>query len=219
MTAHLVNGDTFTALTVGDPAGATLNVERTDDGHLSAWIAPPGGSDGHSVVIDEADSISLSAYLTVGFLAPDLAAQLEAANAMCDELRERDEKLTAVAEAGADVVSAWLDGGKDIGACEGRLREAVDALPNMQEPCDVCAGRGCPDCQEPNPRTWSAVPQPDVKAVRGTASGRVWVRSDYTKAPSAWWMGEPGVGMPRTWSELLAAEGTVTEVTDAAVNV
>lgn len=64
MTAHLAHGDTFTALTVADSAGATLNVERTDDGRLSAWIAPPGGNHGYSVVIDEADAVSLSAYLT-----------------------------------------------------------------------------------------------------------------------------------------------------------
>ncbi len=66
MTARLVHGDTFTALTVTDPAGASLNVERTDDGRLSAWIAPPGGNDGPSVVIDEADAIGLAAYLTGG---------------------------------------------------------------------------------------------------------------------------------------------------------
>ncbi len=66
MTSHLVHDDTFTARTGADKAGATLNVERTDDGRLSAWIAPPGGNDGPSVVIDEADAIGLSAYLTAG---------------------------------------------------------------------------------------------------------------------------------------------------------
>ncbi|WP_433460728.1 hypothetical protein [Micromonospora sp. CA-248212] len=63
MTAHLVRDDTFTALTVTDPSGATLNVERTDDGRLSGWIAPPGSNDGPSVQLDEADAISLSAFV------------------------------------------------------------------------------------------------------------------------------------------------------------
>lgn len=73
MTAHLVNGEAFTALTVTDTTGATLNVERTDDGNLSAWIAPPNDNDGHSVRLSEADLIGLVAYLsadTSGALVP-----------------------------------------------------------------------------------------------------------------------------------------------------
>ncbi|MFI2663216.1 hypothetical protein [Micromonospora carbonacea] len=73
MTSHLVSGDAFTALTIADKAGSTLNVERTDDGQLSAWIAPPGGNDGHSVVLDDADTARLVAFL--GGEVAEVAAQ------------------------------------------------------------------------------------------------------------------------------------------------
>lgn len=66
MSSHIMHGDDFTALTVTDTAGAILTVERTDAGDLSAWIAPPGGNDGHSVRLDEADAISLAAYVSAG---------------------------------------------------------------------------------------------------------------------------------------------------------
>ena len=66
MTAHLFRGDDFTALTISDQSGATLNVERTDDGTLSAWIAPPGGNDGHSVSLDGPDLTALVAYVSAG---------------------------------------------------------------------------------------------------------------------------------------------------------
>jgi hypothetical protein len=64
VTARVFHGDGFTALTVTDASGACLNVERTDDGNLSAWIAPPGGNDGHSVRLDAADVIALTAYVS-----------------------------------------------------------------------------------------------------------------------------------------------------------
>lgn len=144
MTARLSHGDDFTALTVTDSAGATLTVERTDAGHLSAWIAPPGGSDGHSVVIGEADAICLSAYLTGR---DDLASRLEAYQAMCDELRERNEKLTALANAAAEWRAQFSKPDLIKFPRRAALIAAVDALPNMQEPCGICSGFGCPDCR------------------------------------------------------------------------
>ena len=75
MTAHTVTGDDFTALTVTDDRGATLNVERTDDGRMSAWIAPPGGNDGCSVRLDFPDAVSVAAYLSAGVRSWSLPAE------------------------------------------------------------------------------------------------------------------------------------------------
>lgn len=66
-------------------------------------------------------------------------------------------------------------------------------------------------------RVWSAPTEPDVANVRDR-HGRVWVRSEYQKAPNMWWRGEPGAGIPHTWHELLADYGPLTEVVAAAVN-
>ncbi|MFG1846713.1 hypothetical protein [Micromonospora carbonacea] len=85
MTAHLVNGDTFTALTIADKAGATLNVERTDTGSLSAWIAPPGGNDGVSVVLDDADTAQVVAFL--GGEVAEVAAQRDRLYEQCAAAR------------------------------------------------------------------------------------------------------------------------------------
>ncbi|WP_328344890.1 hypothetical protein [Micromonospora sp. NBC_00421] len=63
MTATLGQGRDFTAITITDTNRATLTVERNDDGRMSAWIAEPGGNDGHSVLLDEVDAVSVSAYL------------------------------------------------------------------------------------------------------------------------------------------------------------
>jgi hypothetical protein len=40
-------------ITIRDSRGACLVVERDYDGRPFAWIAPPGGNDGHSVHLDE----------------------------------------------------------------------------------------------------------------------------------------------------------------------
>lgn len=107
MTAHLAHGETFTAVTVTDTSGATLNVERTDDGSLSAWIAPPGGSDGRSVRIDDADLISLVAYMsadTQGALvsAADLAEAKAAAKQWHEKYANAQQALRSVTQAKAD---------------------------------------------------------------------------------------------------------------------
>lgn len=100
MTAHLVNGDAFTALTVTDTTGATLNVERTDAGHLSAWIAPPGGNDGHSVVIDEADLIGLVAYLS---------AETSGALVPATEVKRWHDRYAAAHNALRSLAAAYVD--------------------------------------------------------------------------------------------------------------
>lgn len=107
MTTHLVHGGDFTALTVADARGATLMVERTDDGRLSAWIAPPGCSDGHSVQIDETDLIALVAYMsadTQGALvsAADLAEAKAAAKQWHEKYANAQQALRSVTQAKAD---------------------------------------------------------------------------------------------------------------------
>ncbi|QKW15329.1 hypothetical protein [Verrucosispora sp. NA02020] len=96
MSVNLVNGDTFTAITIHDTRGATLNIERTDDGRLSVWIAPPGGNDGPSVQLDEADVIAVVAYLSAGrpgALVP--AAELAAEKANAKHWHDRYAGATA----------------------------------------------------------------------------------------------------------------------------
>ena len=144
VTAHLVHDDTFTALTVTDTARATLNVERTDDGRLSAWIAPPGDNDGHSVAIDEADAISLAAYLAGGdadVVALLVAAQKRAATYANEvgrfvgenaRLRSKLADLTPL----ADAADEWRRhyGNTSVAFSEActRLAAAVDALPKAE---------------------------------------------------------------------------------------
>ncbi|MEU3452110.1 hypothetical protein ABZ671_00505 [Micromonospora sp. NPDC006766] len=53
-------------LTVRDGRGASLVLERDDDGSLSAWIAPPGGNDGPSVFLDKETRAQVAAFLTEG---------------------------------------------------------------------------------------------------------------------------------------------------------
>ncbi|GGM26646.1 hypothetical protein GCM10011608_09360 [Micromonospora sonchi] len=211
MTANLVHGDDFTALTIHDTAGASLNIERTDDGHVSAWIAPPGGNDGPSVQLDEADVAALVAYLsagTPGALVP--AAELA-------EVRAQNEKLTALADAASRWRAQFSKPANTKFPRMAALIAAVDALPNMQEPCDICSGYGCPDCREQEPCSWSAVPEPDIDRVVGGTTGTVYVRTTFPQAPPCWWAGEPGAGVPLGWAALLAGEGTLTEVADEQV--
>lgn len=51
-------------LTVRSANGAQLVLESTGDGTVSAWIAPPGESDGTSVVLATGDVQRVVAYLT-----------------------------------------------------------------------------------------------------------------------------------------------------------
>jgi hypothetical protein len=107
MTAHLVNGNEFTALTIGTTRGATLNVERADDGQVCAWIAPPGGNDGPSVQLDEADVIALVAYLSAGtpgalVSAADLAAEKANAKRWHDRYAAAHNALSSLAAAFVD---------------------------------------------------------------------------------------------------------------------
>lgn len=53
-------------LTIRDGRGASLVVERWDDGRVTAWIAPPGDCDGPSVELSAADRARLAAYVLGG---------------------------------------------------------------------------------------------------------------------------------------------------------
>ncbi|MDG4791952.1 hypothetical protein O7626_39760 [Micromonospora sp. WMMD1102] len=53
-------------LTVRDERGASLVVERWDDGSIAAWIAPPGDNDGPSVQLSADDRRRVAAYLLDG---------------------------------------------------------------------------------------------------------------------------------------------------------
>jgi len=53
-------------LTIRDERGASLVVERWDDGGIAVWIAPPGGNDGPSVQLSVDDRRRVAAYLLDG---------------------------------------------------------------------------------------------------------------------------------------------------------
>ncbi|MFI6228571.1 hypothetical protein ACIBCR_14820 [Micromonospora echinospora] len=124
MTVHIVAEPHFTGLTARDSRGATLTIERNDNA-VAAWIAPPGCSDGFSVLLNDADRQQAAA-----FLAPELVDQLEAARAMCDELRERNEKLTAAVDRYADELRADASKETDDAVAVGLLR-AADGLGDL----------------------------------------------------------------------------------------
>jgi hypothetical protein len=50
-------------LTIRDDRGASLVVERWENGRLAAWIVPPGDNDGPSVVLNPDAQLELAAYL------------------------------------------------------------------------------------------------------------------------------------------------------------
>jgi hypothetical protein len=50
-------------ITIRDTRGASLVLERGDDGQVFAWIAPPGGNDGHSVGLDANALAQIAAFL------------------------------------------------------------------------------------------------------------------------------------------------------------
>lgn len=53
-------------LTIRDERGASLVVERWDDGGIAIWIAPPGDYDGPSVRLSVDDRRRVAAYLLAG---------------------------------------------------------------------------------------------------------------------------------------------------------
>lgn len=53
-------------LTIRDERGASLVVERWDDGGIAVWVAPPGDHDGPSVRLSVEDRQRVAAYLLDG---------------------------------------------------------------------------------------------------------------------------------------------------------
>ena len=53
-------------LTVRDERGASLVVERWNEGQILAWIAPPGQDDGPAVQLSPEDRRRVAAYLLDG---------------------------------------------------------------------------------------------------------------------------------------------------------
>jgi len=54
-------------LTVTDSHGASIVFERDpDDGVVSVWIAPPGESDGYSVLLGEGSREQIAGFLAGG---------------------------------------------------------------------------------------------------------------------------------------------------------
>ncbi|HEY9370490.1 hypothetical protein [Streptomyces sp.] len=84
--------------------------------------------------------------------ARDLEA-LRRAGEQVDELTSINAELEALRPL-ADAAAAWrrFIGNDEVQFSEVEaLIKAVDALPNLQEPCDICSGYGCPDCREDEP--------------------------------------------------------------------
>jgi hypothetical protein len=142
VTATLGQGRDFTAITITDTNRATLTVERNDDGRMSAWIAEPGFNDGHSVLLDPADAVAVSAYLTGRDveLLPHLVAARRQAAVYADEvgrltaelarMRAENTARDAVVEA-ATVWRAQFTRPSGVMPRQAALIDAVDALPTM----------------------------------------------------------------------------------------
>lgn len=113
-------------------------------------------------------------------------------------------KLRAVAEA----AKAWrAQFEKPADSKPPRMRAliaAVDALGRQVFPAETAG------------QVWTVPAEPDMERVRDR-HGRVWVRSEYDKAPPMWWLGESGCAIPHTWHELLGGYGPLTEVVPAEV--
>jgi hypothetical protein len=125
MTNTTITEPHLTALIVRDGRSATLTIDRDSNGSVSAEISPPGGRAGFWAGLNDADRQAV-----VRFLAPELVDQLEAASAMCDELRERNAKLTAAVDRYADQLRADASNESSDAVAVGLLR-AADGLGDL----------------------------------------------------------------------------------------
>lgn len=96
MTAHTVTEPHFTGLTIRDQRGATLTIERNSNA-TAAWIAPPGSSDGFSVILDDADQRQL-----IAFLGGDLAKVAAERDRLYEMYAASQQALRSLAQAYAD---------------------------------------------------------------------------------------------------------------------
>ncbi len=140
MTATLGHGREFTALTITDRDRATLTVERTDDGRVSAWIAAPGFNDGHSILLDADDAVSLAAFLTGrdADLMPLLVSARRQAAVYANEIgrmqadMRRMQADNAARDAVVEKARAWraqFTRPSGVMPRQAALIDAVDALP------------------------------------------------------------------------------------------
>ncbi|MEU7980520.1 hypothetical protein AB0B63_18550 [Micromonospora sp. NPDC049081] len=129
------------AITITDRDKATLTVERNADGRVSAWIAAPGFNDGHSILLDEADAVSVAAFLTgrVVDLLPHLVAARRQAAVYANEIgrlkadMRRMQADNTARDAVVEAATVWRAQFTRPPAIklprQAALIDAVDALP------------------------------------------------------------------------------------------
>lgn len=108
---------------------------------------------------------STAAIIEVGRLRGDATSHTKALTAFANEvsdlkaeLRQAEKQrdaLRAVADAAEEWRRHYGNTSEAFGNACTNLVAAMDALPNMQEPCDVCSSTagGCPDCHAPEGET------------------------------------------------------------------
>ena len=113
------------------------------------WPERIGDPVSGSVLVEDAEFIAAARSAV-----PALLAEVRRMRAEWDRLVNERAELLAVVRAAEDlVVSEHAALRASLGKAGEVLIAAVDALPNMQEPCDTCSSTasGCAECRSDNP--------------------------------------------------------------------
>lgn len=134
MTTQPITGPGFTALTVrSSSSGATLNIERTDDGQVSVWVAPPGGNDGYSVLLDGPDLTAVVAFMSADPQARD--AFNAGWSAGCAAVAAHADAIGALVDGHGDPdrEEGWSDGSRAVADIARRLAHTPGAQSATSE--------------------------------------------------------------------------------------